>query len=613
MSLKPLFILACCAAVLVLSACPTPISQDMLNHVTDEFSPVVVILSPDDGSYCAKSVIITGMVTDSSTDDGEPGRVAALRYEVMSSTVGEEIIINDDGSFSFGFSTVNFGSNFVLKVIAEDWNGNSGEATLNLQKLDGDDIPSFSVTAGSGEVTLSWDDIPNTSSYTLYYTTDGATPSVSYGLKTGGVTSPYNMTSLENGAMHVFQLCAHTSIAGGEDSWSGYKQTIPLSPETLHPVIIPGTGELTVTWPEIQATETFEVWRSRNDADGYIRIANQNIGNVFTDRQVSDTGGYFYKIKPAQDGCPFSASGYGVPSIFPLKPEIVNSFDTIGNYAYATAISGDYLFVSEGTAGLRIMDISDSASPVELKTVALGAASGQYAFNAAVGGSYAFVANGYEGLQIIDIDPLPSAEVVKQVKFGSLESARDVALDWANGFAYVADNQRGFLIIDIRDIDTNINNVGYYKTIAVTAAEAVALNGNYAYVAGSAGVSVIDLVNTADPSGAVIDNTISAVGANDVYIAGEMLHITTDSSTDEYEIWDISTPTAPVNLSTINIDIPNDSAVGVTVAGGYAYIAAENAGVQIVNIGINRGGLLYPAVIKTIVGTSSARGCGRER
>ena len=152
---------------LLLISCPSPIVQEMLNHVNDVLPPIITIVSPEEGSYCANTVVVNGTVTDRSTEADDAGKISAFTYEVLSSTVVGEVAINDDGTFSFDFSTADLGSNFVLKLTAEDWNGNTGVISRTLLKLDGNDIPSFSAEPGNKSITLTWDDVPHTS-FKLY-------------------------------------------------------------------------------------------------------------------------------------------------------------------------------------------------------------------------------------------------------------------------------------------------------------------------------------------------------------------------------------------------------------------------------------------------------------
>ena len=99
-------------------------------------------------------------------------------------------------------------------------------------------------------------------------------------------------------------------------------------------------------------------------------------------------------------------------------------------------VSGDYLYVADGEAGLRIIDISSPSSPKEV---------GAYdtpgcAWAVHVSGSYAYVADGRKGLRVIDIsDPSSPKEVGA---YDTPDWAEDVHV--SGSYAYVADKERLF-------------------------------------------------------------------------------------------------------------------------------------------------------------------------
>jgi len=176
---------------LVLLSCPNPLTPIMVVHVKDVIAPVITITSPPEGGYCANIVEVTGKVTDAATAAGSDGIVRSLSYAVAGSVISGEIGLASDGVFDFQFSTVSLGTNFTTSITAVDWNGNTSVVLLPLCRQAGNGIPSFIATSGNRQVTLTWDAVPHTASYTLYYTTNGALPSEQVGVKKENVTSPY--------------------------------------------------------------------------------------------------------------------------------------------------------------------------------------------------------------------------------------------------------------------------------------------------------------------------------------------------------------------------------------------------------------------------------------
>ena len=59
--------LAAVATALLAISCGAPFTVDLLAHAEDTTPPVVVLSSPDNQSYYAKTVTVTGQATDCAT------------------------------------------------------------------------------------------------------------------------------------------------------------------------------------------------------------------------------------------------------------------------------------------------------------------------------------------------------------------------------------------------------------------------------------------------------------------------------------------------------------------------------------------------------------------
>ena len=105
--------------MLFVLSCPIPISEDVLLNIKDTFGSVKVITSPQNGSFCAKTMLVTGTDTDVSTEEGAAGEVRSLRYEILATDKTGEASFNEEGAFTFDFAATDLGSTFVLKITAE--------------------------------------------------------------------------------------------------------------------------------------------------------------------------------------------------------------------------------------------------------------------------------------------------------------------------------------------------------------------------------------------------------------------------------------------------------------------------------------------------------------
>ncbi len=99
--------------------------------------------------------------------------------------------------------------------------------------------------------------------------------------------------------------------------------------------------------------------------------------------------------------------------------------------AYDIEVVGDLAYVADGRSGLRIIDVSNPAAPVEIG--ALDTPSSGRAWDIEVVGDLAYVVGGNPGLRIIDVS-IPALPV----ELGALDTsyARDVKV--VGDLAYVA-------------------------------------------------------------------------------------------------------------------------------------------------------------------------------
>ncbi|MHB8120129.1 MAG: SdrD B-like domain-containing protein, partial [Methanothrix sp.] len=245
----------------------------------------------------------------------------------------------------------------------------------------------------------------------------------------------------------------------------------------------------------------------------------------------------------------------------------VGAYDTTGT-AYGVALSGSYAYVADGSSGLRIIDISNPASPFLKGTYNTPGT----AYGVALSGSYAYVADGSSGLQIIDISN-PANPFLKGT-YNTPGTARSVAL--SGSYAYVADGSSGLQTIDISN-PANPFLKGTYDTTGY--ARSVALSGSYAYVAdGDSGLQIIDISNPASPFLKGTDNTPGY--AQYVALSGSYAYMAVGGS--GLQIIDISDPANPFLKGTN--DAPGYYAQGVALSGSYAYVADRDSGMRIIDI-----------------------------
>ncbi len=145
-------------------------------------------------------------------------------------------------------------------------------------------------------------------------------------------------------------------------------------------------------------------------------------------------GGYLY----VADG----SSGVRVFDVStPSTPTQVGSYNTPGT-AYDVSVSGNYAYVSDGTSGLRILDISTPSSPVSVGTYNTPGT----AYATRTDGTYAYVADG-SSLQVINITTPSSPVFVKS--YATPYNYRDLEIQNGWGFIAVDSSIEGLMTFDL--------------------------------------------------------------------------------------------------------------------------------------------------------------------
>jgi len=235
----------------------------------------------------------------------------------------------------------------------------------------------------------------------------------------------------------------------------------------------------------------------------------------------------------------------------PEHPTEVGYCDTPG-YADGVAVVGDLAYVTDGDSGLRITSVAVPTSPVEVGHCGtLG-----YAREVVVVADYAYVADD-SGLSVILVsDPAHPTEVGRY----HTQGAFGVAV--AGAYAYVGNNE-GLWVVSISD-PTQPTAVGHY----VTSGMGVAVQGNYAYVAAAAaGLRVVSIKDPTNPVevGCLVDSAYPAVR---LAVSGSYVYVVRGLSTGLLVI-SVADPVQPVEVGHHYL-----GSNCVALSGGYAYVGS---------------------------------------
>ncbi len=566
---KIIILILLCGSTFMLISCPAPITESSLLNLKDGTGPIIKIVTPEEGSSYASTVVVEGLISDFSDPVSESvGEITAMSYEVVNSTLSGDIHFTKDGIFNFQFSTATLTGTIVIKVSATDWNQNTSEFSLTL--IDEGAIPSFTATPDSKQVTLQWDPVPLSLSYDLYYTIDGTVPSEYYGNHIYGVSSPCIIDGLENGELHGFVL--KSVSAEGSDNWSEPIYSIPLSSSTLSPRITGKFGKIYVNWEAIPAADRFEVWRQNDRTDSAINISGSLNKTEFIDAEITAGDSYYYFVKPVLPGSISSGTGSGTSYRFPEIKERVESIVRSQGGARDIVIRDSYAYIAANSSGLEIYDLSDPELPVLVGT----AACNDYALGIAVQGNYACIADSDAGLTIYNIQQ-PTAPYIEGSTGDLGDGAQQVCI--SGNYAYVAAYDAGLQIIYLGNPSVPIVAGSYDLDYA----NGVDVQDDYVYITDL--VNGLRIFNVQNKNNPVLDGTYDTDWAQDVEVYGNYAYI----ADNQYgiKIADISVSTSPQPSGTyIDADYTGgiDYAKGIAVEGNMAYVSDYSGGIKMLNI-----------------------------
>jgi hypothetical protein len=313
------------------------------------------------------------------------------------------------------------------------------------------------------------------------------------------------VSGLENGTRYALQVNA--AFDDGSRGQSSIVRFIPLSPQTLAPLVVGEYQEIRLSWKGVPGAAAYDVWRSRGAGanEKYEKVASALSVTAWRDAGVEFGRSYSYRISPAEVLAPMSAPGSARSLAFPEQ-----KLALIGHLALQQArgvtLSGGYALVASGSKGAQVIDISTPSAPVRV-----GQIDATDAWDVQVRGDYAYVADGVSGLRVLDVSA-PREPV--EIGLRRTSDARAVVL--AGKYAYVADGNKGLKVIDVSDA-RQLPRVGQVDT---ENAQGLALDSGYLYVAdGPGGLKVYDLSRPVSPA---LVGSLATTDARQVAIQGTL-------------------------------------------------------------------------------------------
>lgn len=522
----------------------------------DGVGPHVSIASPADYSEYATLLTLTGTATNSENDQTTTEVVTPISYKIPGTDISGTLAIDrDNGSFSTQIDVSALDGSKTIEVTAADYNGYETTAVVTITKpADGGDISGFTVTPGNKQVTISWDPVPGAENYTLYEYRQGSDPRPA--------TNPYVWEELENGIVYRFQLHADVPDACGSDAYSATLEVMPLSEMSLSPWIAEvGLASVSIEWVGIDAVNEYVVERRDSPHDQWRLVRYATDTSIIDDNARFGTE-YSYRVYPTAFPDIKSVAAAGVAT--PFGYGFLGEYRTPGE-ATGVAVDDGYAYIADGTAGLRVIDISDRLSVSEVGNCATSGA----AVDVVLSGDYAVLACGADGVDIVSISD-PTHPTV--VGWNGIEAA-DIAVN--GSYAYVV--YYGTLSV----VDISVPTDPQFRSTQSVGggADGVAANGSYLYVAAEGGgLKVYDLADPEDPAYLGMA-WVAENGANDVAVSGSYAFVAHGGF--GLQVFDVSSPTTP---SVVGSCATAGSACDVVLSGSLAFVAVDDGGLQVIDI-----------------------------
>jgi len=145
--------------------------------------------------------------------------------------------------------------------------------------------------------------------------------------------------------------------------------------------------------------------------------------------------------------------------------------------------------------------------------------------------------------------------------------------------AFVADGWSGLRIVDVAD-PSALNEVGNYTQQYFRATKTV-VDGQYAYVVHW--LKFVHIVDVSDPTNPVFVSEMGfPVGANDIELAGGYAYLV--GGWAYLQVYDVSNPQIPIWRTYYVVVDGGAEGLGIAVDGRYAYVAACESGVHVVDV-----------------------------
>ncbi|MEO7101160.1 MAG: LamG-like jellyroll fold domain-containing protein [Luteolibacter sp.] len=219
----------------------------------------------------------------------------AATYNVKRSTTsgsGYVSVATGVTTTSYTDTGLSSGTSYYYIVTAVNSSGESA-ASVQASALTIPASPqNVSVTAGTGQATISWSASTGASSYTIERATSASGP---FTVIASGVTGlSYLDTGLSNGTTYYYQVTAVNASGSSATSSVGNSITLPAAPTGL--AATPGNTAVSLIWNASTGASSYSLLRSTTSGSGYTVIASGLTTTSYNDTGLANGTAYYYVV-----------------------------------------------------------------------------------------------------------------------------------------------------------------------------------------------------------------------------------------------------------------------------------------------------------------------------